>query len=75
MLEDTGERDEYGMEPVDNIFSSPEKETNGRTFGSSPAASDDEQDMEIDEGMRAFTLRRRCRANNVLQRPLWDPRQ
>lgn len=47
-LEDTGERDEYGMEPVDNLFSSPEKSRRNYTND-----SEDEQDMEIDEGMRA----------------------
>ncbi|KAI1841965.1 hypothetical protein JX266_011825 [Neoarthrinium moseri] len=45
VLEDTGERDEYGMEPVDNLFSSPEKGANGNMN----TLSDDEEDMDIDE--------------------------
>ncbi|KAI0137421.1 cupin domain-containing protein [Xylariales sp. AK1849] len=44
-LEDTGVRDEYGMEPVDALFSSPEKGANART----QIVSEDEQDMDIDE--------------------------
>jgi hypothetical protein len=58
MLEDTGERDEYGMEPADDLFSSPEKRSFGKTHGNGyhQTASDDEQDMDIDEGMRASKL-------------------
>jgi hypothetical protein len=37
-VKDSGKRDEYGMEPLDNFFSS--------------SGSEDEQDMDIDEGMR-----------------------
>lgn len=58
-LVDTGERDEYGMEPVDNLFSSPEKETAKRTNGASndqsEGESDEEQSMELDDGMRSTT--------------------
>lgn len=56
-LVDTGERDEYGMEPVDNLFSSPDKgdgpakRTNGAANGQYEDPSDEEQDMEIDDGM------------------------
>ncbi|KAK8134054.1 inner kinetochore subunit cnp3 [Apiospora sp. TS-2023a] len=54
-LVDTGERDEYGMEPVDNLFSSPDKgdgpakRTNGAANGQYEDQTDEEQDMEIDE--------------------------
>ncbi|KAH8677743.1 kinetochore CENP-C fungal-like protein [Xylariales sp. PMI_506] len=48
-LEDKGERDEYGMEPADGLFSSPGKESNGRPTPRAPSLSDDEQDMELDE--------------------------
>ncbi|KAK8039100.1 hypothetical protein PG993_007511 [Apiospora rasikravindrae] len=48
-LVDTGERDEYGMEPVDNLFSSPDKGTNGAANGQYEEQSDEEQDMEIDD--------------------------
>ncbi|ORY63982.1 Mif2/CENP-C like-domain-containing protein [Pseudomassariella vexata] len=49
-LEDTGVRDEYGMGPADGLFSSPEKETNGWN----QTASDDEQDMDIDESSQVM---------------------
>ncbi|RYP59223.1 hypothetical protein DL769_008632 [Monosporascus sp. CRB-8-3] len=51
-LPDKGVRDEYGMEDPD-IFSSPEKETNGanRHGRDTPEVEDeDEQDMELDDG-------------------------
>lgn len=50
-LPDTGERDEYGMERDDGLFSSPEKQTNSGAAanGWSQSMSDDEQDMEIDD--------------------------
>ncbi|KAK8086886.1 cupin [Apiospora phragmitis] len=54
-LVDTGERDEYGMEPVDNLFSSPDKgdgpakRSNGAANGQYEDQSDEEQDMEIDD--------------------------
>ena len=61
---DTGERDEYGMEPVDNLFSSPGKETdtakntNGAANGQyEEEQSDEEQSMELDDG-RHFTAPR-----------------
>lgn len=43
------------MEPADNLFSSPEKENGGKAAanGHEESESDNEQDMEIDEGMRA----------------------
>ncbi|KAI8161247.1 Inner kinetochore subunit cnp3 [Colletotrichum sp. SAR 10_70] len=41
-LPDTGVRDEHGMQPIDGLFSSPEKD-NG-----SPDESTGEQDMELD---------------------------
>ncbi|KAK6083600.1 cupin [Seiridium cupressi] len=53
MLKDTGERDEYGMEPVSNIFSSsPQRGSARKSNGNGPDAtstSDAEQDMDIDE--------------------------
>ena len=39
------QRDEHGMEDVDGLFSSPEKDTNGATN-----FSDEEQEMDIDDG-------------------------
>lgn len=63
-LVDTGERDEYGMEPADNLFSSPEKteKPNGAANGRHGSPSEDEQDMEIDDGK----LRRRRNVCRVL---------
>ncbi|KAH6656418.1 Mif2/CENP-C like-domain-containing protein [Truncatella angustata] len=49
MVQDTGERDEFGMEPDDDLFSSPEKGTYGNANAPHSSESDDEQDMEIDE--------------------------
>ncbi|RYP63495.1 hypothetical protein DL771_009240 [Monosporascus sp. 5C6A] len=51
-LPDNGVRDEYGMEDP-NIFSSPEKETNGangRGRDTPEEEDEDEQDMELDDG-------------------------
>ena len=45
------------MEPVDNLFSSPEKDTgtakntNGAANGQYEDQSDEEQSMELDDGM------------------------
>lgn len=79
-LVDTGVRDEHGMEPADHLFSSPEKgETNGRASGRSESGSDDEQDMEIDDGMGAYLyiIRRGNPLENLhkllSQRRRWDP--
>ncbi|KAI3327581.1 hypothetical protein HD806DRAFT_327250 [Xylariaceae sp. AK1471] len=55
-IPDTGRRDEHGLELLDDLFSSPEKDlpngTNGRTLESPEDQSNeqDEQDMEIDDG-------------------------
>lgn len=69
-LVDTGERDEYGMEPADNLFSSPEKteKPDGAANGHRSSPSEDEQDMDIDEG----NLRR---ARTYLLLPLTCPPQ
>jgi hypothetical protein len=42
------------MEPADNLFSSPEKGTGAKqtSNGHVETNSDNEQDMELDEGMR-----------------------
>lgn len=45
-LKDTGLRDEHGMQPLDDLFSSPEKESQN---GAEEDESDDEP-MDIDEG-------------------------
>lgn len=64
-LQDTGVRDEHGMQPLDDLFSSPEKRSPVKfgVNGNGPAAraaqrgfeeeSDDSsgQDMDIDNGM------------------------
>lgn len=49
------ERDEHGFEAVDNLFSSPEKDVNNvpakGVNGRNHAESDEEQTMEIDDGI------------------------
>lgn len=45
-LKDTGARDEHGMQPLDDIFSSPDKENDG----DEPDDESDEEPMDIDEG-------------------------
>ncbi|KAJ4422858.1 mitotic fidelity of chromosome transmission- protein [Gnomoniopsis sp. IMI 355080] len=44
-LKDTGARDEHGMQPLDDIFSSPDKENDG----DEPDEESDEEPMDIDE--------------------------
>lgn len=57
-------RDENGMEAFDDLFSSPEKDvTEARVNGANrrnDAESDEEQEMEIDEGMLRATQRLGC---------------
>ncbi|KAH8770122.1 cupin domain-containing protein [Diaporthe sp. PMI_573] len=47
-LKDTGARDEHGMQPLDDIFSSPEKESQNGTEDDDDDESDEEP-MDIDE--------------------------
>lgn len=46
-LKDTGLRDEHGMQPLDDIFSSPEKESRS---GAEEEDESEEEPMDIDEG-------------------------
>jgi hypothetical protein len=48
-LPDTGVRDEHGMEPLDNMFSSPRKAN-----GDDDEYSSDEQSMDIDNSQESF---------------------
>ncbi|KAF2016624.1 hypothetical protein BU24DRAFT_206802 [Aaosphaeria arxii CBS 175.79] len=48
-LEDTGVRDEYGMEPISGIFSSPEKSPAKRDTFSGNATVIESESMDIDE--------------------------
>ncbi|KAJ0125182.1 cupin domain-containing protein [Diaporthe amygdali] len=49
-LKDTGARDEHGMQPLDDIFSSPEKDSqNGVEEDEEEAEESDEEPMDIDE--------------------------
>lgn len=51
-LKDTGARDEHGMQPPDDIFSSPEKDSqNG--FEDDDDEDSDEGPMDIDESEQA----------------------
>lgn len=46
ILKDTGIRDEHGMEPIDGIFSSPEKPSSSRKTNGSGNATLTETDMD-----------------------------
>lgn len=49
MLKDTGVRDEHGMQPLEDIFSSPEKESqNGADEGEEYEDDSEEEPMDID---------------------------
>lgn len=47
-LKDTGARDEHGMQPLDDIFSSPEKDSHNGADDFDEES--DEEPMDIDEG-------------------------
>lgn len=47
-LKDTGARDEHGMQPLDDIFSSPEKDSQNGVEEEDDEESDEEP-MDIDE--------------------------
>ena len=49
-LKDTGRRDEHGMEPLDSLFSSPEK-TNTKGKAAEYEEEDEEDDESSDGGM------------------------
>lgn len=50
VLKDSGLRDEHGMQPLDDIFSSPDKEShNGADEEDYEEESDEEEPMDIDE--------------------------
>jgi centromere protein C len=58
-LEDRGIRDEHGMEPLDNLFSSPAKSARkgASASRSQEDESDGEQEMEMDdEGRKRLWL-------------------
>ncbi|KAH9893719.1 Mif2/CENP-C like-domain-containing protein [Xylariomycetidae sp. FL2044] len=50
VIPETEERDEDGFEKLEDFFNSPEKEDSGAAQGHDRNDSDDEQDMEIDDG-------------------------
>lgn len=51
-LKDTGARDEHGMQPLDDIFSSPEKDSQNGVEDDDDEESDEEP-MDIDESEQA----------------------
>lgn len=54
-----GKRDEYGMEEIEGMWSSPEKSPIGENdFDSRHDVSDGSDGMSIDEGTRAHTQQR-----------------
>lgn len=48
-LNDTGRRDEYGMEPISGIFSSPEKSPPKRSARKTGGSMTDSESMELQE--------------------------
>lgn len=48
VLKDSGARDEHGMQPLDDVFSSPDKES--RNGADDLDEDSDEEPMDIDEG-------------------------
>ena len=46
-LRDTGIRDEHGLEPIDGIFSSPEKSPFKRNGTAHESTIEEEEDMDI----------------------------
>ena len=46
-LQDTGVRDEHGLEPIDGIFSSPQKSPEKRNGVGHNTTADEEEDMDI----------------------------
>lgn len=74
MLKDTGVRDEHGMQPLEDIFSSPEKESqNGAEEGEDEEESEEEP-MDIDNSkpmsLPAFTLSLDMTINQRVLQPL-----
>lgn len=51
-LKDTGARDEHGMQPLDDVFSSPEKDSQNGVEDEDDEESDEEP-MDIDESEQA----------------------
>lgn len=51
-LKDTGARDEHGMQPLDDVFSSPEKDSQNGVEDDDDEESDEEP-MDIDESEQA----------------------
>lgn len=51
-LKDTGIRDEHGLEPIDGIFSSPEKSPPKRNGAAENATIIEEEDMDIGQSRR-----------------------
>ncbi|KAL1622299.1 mitotic fidelity of chromosome transmission-related protein [Neofusicoccum ribis] len=57
-LKDTGVRDEYGMEPIDGIFSSPEKSPPKRANARQQDRTLTSSDMDVQQSMCQQTVRR-----------------
>lgn len=51
-MKDTGIRDEHGLEPIDGIFSSPEKSPSKRNGTTENATIVEEEDMDIGQSMQ-----------------------
>lgn len=66
-LRDTGVRDEHGMEPLENIFSSPEK-SRANGAANSAESSDEGEDMDIDPTGKTGRVPTTCSLCCVLTR-------
>ena len=55
-MPDTGVRDEHGMQPLEDLFSSPDKSANGQVLDDDDEDSEDGMEMDIDYSMHFFVL-------------------
>ncbi|KAI1178259.1 Mif2/CENP-C like-domain-containing protein [Nemania sp. FL0916] len=69
VIPESGRVDKDGFEPVEDMFSSPDKELQEETFGRNGAVSEDEQDMEIDDGSAPGPATTRRMQQNRLSLP------
>lgn len=67
VLKDSGARDEHGMQPLDDVFSSPDKES--RNGADELDDESDEEPMDIDEGEFGTSRRIVCTMSTCDIRP------
>lgn len=59
-LKDTGVRDEHGMQPLDDVFSSPDKESQNGVDEYNEDDESEEEPMDIDESKLDVTRPKPC---------------